>query len=101
MAENITLYSAVNDHVLGVSRIVNVFVEGTAQARLGDSSGALFVLDGMDTVDTRQEIDPQFLGHSFYDNYRSLVADMYLLLQYGTRPADRLAQGTSAAQGTT
>jgi len=99
MAENITLYSAVNDHVLGVSRIVNVFVEGTAQARLGDSSGALFVLDGMDTVDTRQEIDPQFFGHSFYANYRSLVADMYLLLNYGTRPDDRMLQGVSDEQG--
>ncbi|WP_345977558.1 alpha/beta hydrolase [Sulfurimonas sp. HSL3-7] len=92
MAENITLYSAANDHVLDSSQIVNYFIEGTAQARLGDSSKEFFVIDGMDTVDTRQEISHQFFGHSFYANYRSLVSDMHLSLRYGAPPNSRMLQ---------
>jgi len=92
MADKITLYSAENDHVLDAAQIMNYFVEGTSQARLGDSSGSFFVIKGMDTIDTRQEISPQFFGHSFYANYRSMVSDMYILLNYGTSPDKRMLQ---------
>jgi pimeloyl-ACP methyl ester carboxylesterase len=92
IADNITLYSAANDHVLDSSQIVNYFIEGTAQARLGDSSDEFFVINGMDTVDTRQEISHQFFGHSFYANYRSLVSDMHLSLRYGAPPNSRMLQ---------
>ncbi len=92
LADRFTLYSSVNDHVLDASQIINYFVEGTNQARLGDSQNGFFVIDGMDTVDTRQEISPQFFGHSFYANYRSLVSDMYVLLSYGTEPDYRMLQ---------
>lgn len=92
LAEKITLYSAVNDYVLKSSRIINRFVEGTSEARLGDSSKAFVVLEGMDTIDTRKEISPQFFGHSFYANYRSLVADMHLLLNYGAEADGRMLQ---------
>jgi len=92
MADNFTFYSSENDHVLYESQIVNYFIEGTSQARLGDSSSSFFVIKGMDTVDTRQEISSQFFGHSFYANYRSLVSDMYILLKYGTYPDNRMLQ---------
>ena len=84
LAERITLYSSVNDYVLMASILANLFLEGTGEHRLGTSlqaSGDNFkVIEGMDTVDTRQEISPQFFGHSFYANYRSLVTDIYLIL---------------------
>jgi len=93
IAEKITLYSSINDHVLSkASRVMNYFIEGTGQARLGDSSDSFFVVDDMDTVDTRQEISAQFFGHSFYANYRGLVTDIYLLLKYGAEPDDRMLQ---------
>ncbi|CAH9053963.1 hypothetical protein PSECIP111951_03134 [Pseudoalteromonas holothuriae] len=93
VARKITLYSSINDHVLSkASRFMNYFIEGTGQARLGDSSAGFFVVDGMDTVDTRQEISAQFFGHSFYANYRGLVTDIYLLLNHGTDPNDRMLQ---------
>lgn len=96
LAERITLYSAVNDNVLKASTLVNIFLEGTGEHRLGTSlqvSGDNFkVINGMDTVDTRQEIAPQFFGHSFYANYRSLVTDIYLILNYSTRPDNRMLQ---------
>jgi len=101
IAEKITLYSSENDHVLDASRIMNYFVEGTSQARLGDSSAGFVVIDGMDTIDTRQEISPQFFGHSFYANYRGLVSDIYLLLGYGTEPDDRMLQKVIDSNGKT
>lgn len=97
--ERITLYSSVNDHVLDFSQIVNYFIEGTGEARLGDSQKEFFVIDGMDTIDTRQEISPQFFGHSFYANYRSLVSDIYLLLNYGTDPDSRMLQKVKDKNG--
>lgn len=92
LAHRITLYSAENDHVLDVSRIINHFVEGTSQPRIGDTSKSFVVIPGIDTVDARQEISPQFFGHSFYANYRSLVTDIHLLLRYGTSPDKRMLQ---------
>lgn len=99
VAENFTLYSSENDHVLDASQLFNLFIEGTNQARLGDSSDGFFIINGMDTVDTRQEISPQFFGHSFYANYRSLVSDMHILLKYGTAPDDRMLQKVSDKNG--
>jgi len=96
LAERITLYSSVNDNVLKASSLANLFLEGTGEHRLGTSlqaSGDNFkVIKGMDTVDTRQEISPQFFGHSFYANYRSLVTDIYLILNYGIHPDNRMLQ---------
>lgn len=92
MAERITLYSSENDHVLDVSQLFNHFIENTNQARLGDSSASFFVIPGMDTVDARKEISPQFFGHSFYAEYRSLVADIHLILNYSAGPDNRMLQ---------
>ena len=96
LAERITLYSSVNDNVLKASSLINMFLEGTGEHRLGTSlqaSGDNFkVIKGMDTVDTRKEIAPQFFGHSFYANYRSLVTDIYLILNYGIHPDNRMLQ---------
>lgn len=93
VANRITLYSSENDHVLDMSQILNLFGdENTATARLGDSSKSFFVIEGMDTIDARQEISSQFFGHSFYANYRSIVSDMHIILNYGTPPDNRMLQ---------
>lgn len=92
LANKITLYSSENDYVLSTSRLMNFFVNGVSQVRLGDSSKDFFVVEGMDTIDTRQEISSQFFGHSFYASYRSLVSDMYILLRHGSDPDDRMLQ---------
>lgn len=90
------MYSAINDYVLSASRIVNRVTEGNGEVRLGKSSeyskDNFTVIEGMDTVDTRQEISPQFFGHSFYAEYRGLVSDMHLLLNYGAHPDSRMLQ---------
>lgn len=92
LVDNITLYASVNDHVLDVSSFVNIYLNGSFQPRLGDSSSGFFVVDGMDTIDARLEIKPQIVGHSYYANYRSFVSDMYLLFKYGTEPEERMLQ---------
>ncbi|GAA6150855.1 alpha/beta hydrolase [Pseudoteredinibacter isoporae] len=99
IADKFTLYSHKNDNVLKASRIVNYFVEGSNQTRLGDSSANFFVIEGMDTVDTREEIPHQFFGHSFYANYRALISDIYLLLNYGTAPDNRMLQKVTDNSG--
>ena len=95
LADRITLYSTENDRVLDVSQLVNTHIEGANQPRLGDSQKSFSVIKGMDTVDARQEIPDQFFGHSFYAENRSLVTDIFILLNYGTHPDDRLLQKVS------
>jgi len=93
IAERITMYAALQDHVLDYSRFFNYWgSEGTAQERLGDSSASFFIIDGMDTVDARQEISHHFFGHSFYAENRALVTDIYLLLNTGYHPDRRMLQ---------
>lgn len=93
IAERITMYAALQDHVLDYSRFFNYWgAEGTAQERLGDSSASFFIIDGMDTIDARQEISHHFFGHSFYAKNRSLVTDIYLLLNTGYHPDRRMLQ---------
>lgn len=99
MAERITLYSSINDVVLKGSRLINLFVEGSSQARLGDSSSGFTVFKGMDTIDTRQEIKPQIIGHSFYAEYPSMVTDIHILLRYGTHPDGRILQKVADNHG--
>lgn len=92
-AERMTLYSTNNDYVLKVSRGFNYFINNNSKNRTGDSSDQDFVLmNGLDTVDARREIPKQFFGHSFYANNRSLVSDIYQLLNYGTHPDKRILQ---------
>jgi pimeloyl-ACP methyl ester carboxylesterase len=99
LAERVTLYSSHNDGVLVASRIVNTIVEGSSEARLGDSSKAFSVTRGMDTVDARQEIAPQFFGHSFYAQYPALVSDIHELLTHELPPEQRMLQRVSDARG--
>ncbi|QEY11895.1 alpha/beta hydrolase [Cellvibrio sp. KY-YJ-3] len=99
LANNITLYSADNDWALKTSRLVNIPIEGTSQARLGDSTKEFFVVEGMDTIDTRKRIDAQIFGHSFYAEYSSLLSDIHMLLNYEASPDDRMLQKVIDSKG--
>lgn len=92
LAKNYTLYSTDNDKVLSGSRLINWSMGNSSEARLGDSSNEFTVLKGMQTVDSRQKIDAQFFGHSFYAEYPGLITDLHLVLNYGTHPDKRILQ---------
>jgi pimeloyl-ACP methyl ester carboxylesterase len=99
LAERVTLYSSHNDMVLKMSRFANPTAAGPSLARLGDSAAAFVVAKGMDTVDARREISPQFFGHSFYAEYPALVSDIHEVLTQGLAPDDRMLQKVTDARG--
>lgn len=91
-SSRMTLYSTHNDKVLTASRLVNIFLEGSGEARLGSSAKAFEVVTGVDTIDARQEIPLQFFGHSFYAKHLTLVSDIHSILNYGVKPDERMLQ---------
>lgn len=93
IAQGFTLYSIKNDEVLKASRLFNHFIEKNGSPRLGDSSLAFFSLDGMDTVDAREEVVSQVFGHSYYAEDKRMVTDLFLLFNNGSRPVDRMLLG--------
>ncbi|MEE9337742.1 MAG: alpha/beta hydrolase [Methylococcaceae bacterium] len=92
MADGFTLYSTDNDAVLDAAQVANYFIEGTGEIRLGETAGSFSIIDGMNTIDAREDIPLQLFGHSYYANYRSMITDMHLLLKYGAHPDTRMLQ---------
>jgi len=80
-AERVTLYASSNDEALVLSKKVHGY------PRAGDSGAELIVLPGMDTIDV-STIDTSLLGHSYYGNNLTVLADLFDLL-HESKPADR------------
>jgi esterase/lipase superfamily enzyme len=77
-AERNTLYASSRDYALRLSELIH----GSRRA------GEVRPVEGVDTIDaTAVKIDK--LGHSYYQNQRLLLSDMYLLLNGGTPPNRR------------
>jgi len=80
-AERVTLYASSNDEALVLSKKVHGY------PRAGDSGGELIVLPGMDTIDV-STVDTSLLGHSYYGNNLTVLADLFDVL-HEAKPADR------------
>jgi esterase/lipase superfamily enzyme len=78
----ITLYSSSNDLALTASRKIHGY------PRAGDSGKGIVVLPGIETVDATG-MDTGFLGHSYFAETRSVLADLYGLINEGRRPEER------------
>jgi esterase/lipase superfamily enzyme len=76
----LTLYASANDIALMASRTVH------QAGRLGDAS-PLVVMPGMDSIDA-SDVDTDLLGHSYYADGDSVVADLIELIS-DKGPADR------------
>lgn len=72
--ERVTLYASSNDRALLASK----FVHGSLRA--GESGKGMVVVDGVETVDV-SGIDCSFLGHSYYGDSTSVLADLALVLR--------------------
>lgn len=82
-AERNTLYAAKTDLALRMSRVLH-----------GYASGGLAGAEGFDSIDAT-EVNPGFLGHSYFHEQAPLLDDIGTLLEHGTRPGDRPAlEGT-------
>jgi len=80
-AKHVTLYASSNDEALLVSKKVH------GHARAGETGYNLVVLPCLDTVDV-SAVDTGLLGHSYYCESNSVLADMYDLIHGGV-PADQ------------
>jgi len=84
-----TLYASSEDAALKASHAVHGY------SRAGDTSGSVVIVPGVDTIDV-SKVDTSLLGHSYYGDQRSIVADIFALLRRDIPPVER-AGITSAA----
>ena len=81
-AGRVTLYASSNDEALLFSKKVHGY------ARAGESGAQLVLVPGMDTIDV-SAVDTSLLGHSYYGDNYTVLADLYDLLNNGRPPAER------------
>ncbi|MGE5266853.1 MAG: alpha/beta hydrolase [Deltaproteobacteria bacterium] len=78
----VTLYASSNDWALIASKKFHGY------ARAGDTGQALTVVPGIATIDS-SEVETDFLGHSYFAESTSIIADMFDILSGVTNPEDR------------
>jgi esterase/lipase superfamily enzyme len=90
----LTLYASSNDRALAFSRSMHGGLR-----RAGDSEPDILVADGLDSVDV-SAIDTYFFSarHSYFGDNRTVIQDLFLLLDKGSAPADRNLQAKPDAQ---
>ncbi|MCF6214373.1 MAG: alpha/beta hydrolase [Flavobacteriaceae bacterium] len=78
----ITLYVSSNDMALQASHQVH------GNARAGDSGKGVIMISGIETIDA-SGIDTSFLGHSYFAESTSIIADIFDLIKTGKRAYQR------------
>lgn len=74
-ANRVTLYASSNDEALAASKKVHGYL------RAGESGKEkLVIIKGMDTVDV-SNVDTSFLGHGYFADNKTVVSDIYGLIQ--------------------
>jgi esterase/lipase superfamily enzyme len=84
-AKQFTLYASSDDVALKASKAIQKY------PRAGDSgqSGAdLVIVDPVHTIDATR-VDTSLVGHSYYGENRSVLADLFELIRKGSPPQDR------------
>lgn len=84
-----TLYASSNDVALQLSKKFH------GEQRAGDTMPKVVVVKGITTIDA-SGVDTSFIGHSRYAEGRSILSDIYYLMNNQDDPADRF--GLRAAQ---
>ena len=83
-ARRVTLYASSNDEALALS---TRFHGGNPRA--GESGKNIVVLPGIDTIDVSQ-VDTSLLGHSYYGDNTTVLADLFHLIQFARTPEQRV-----------
>lgn len=81
-ASRVTLYASSNDKALQLSK------QYQGYRRAGDSSPSVVFVPGIDTIDV-SAVDTSFDGHSYYGDNRSVLTDIFYLLQDAKPPSER------------
>lgn len=83
----ITLYASSHDRALLASKTFHGY------PRAGDAGEGLVLIAGIETIDA-SATDTSLLGHSYYGDAKSVLADLYYLVREGKRPGERFALQT-------
>jgi esterase/lipase superfamily enzyme len=78
----ITLYASTKDLALEASKMVN------GAPRAGDAGAGLVVIGGIETIDATA-VDTSLVGHSYFAEERSVLADVFYLVREGFRADKR------------
>jgi esterase/lipase superfamily enzyme len=81
-AERVTLYASSDDYALKASKRVHKY------SRAGESGLDLVITKAVDTIDATT-VDTSLLGHSYYGDNRSVIADLFELIRRGSPPRER------------
>jgi esterase/lipase superfamily enzyme len=81
-AERMTLYASSADLALKASKLVHKY------PRAGESGLDLVIVNAVDNVDATA-VDTSLLGHSYYGDNRSILADLFELIRRGSPPQER------------
>jgi Uncharacterized protein conserved in bacteria len=81
----VTLYASSNDVALAASRKLH-----GGYRRLGESDPEVLVMKEMDTVDA-SNIKTDFMGHSYFGDSGTVMADLFYLIRQRLKPAERFA----------
>ncbi|MBI5428071.1 MAG: alpha/beta fold hydrolase [Nitrospinae bacterium] len=74
VAKRVTLYASSNDKALALSKKFHGY------PRAGDSGQGMTLVNGIDSIDV-SAVDTDLIGHFYYGDNDSVLADMYYLLK--------------------
>lgn len=78
----VTLYASAADKALIASKKIHGY------PRAGDAGAGLILLPGIETIDATA-VDTDFLGHSYFGEATSVIADLFSLIHKDERPPRR------------
>jgi esterase/lipase superfamily enzyme len=78
----VTLYASGNDRALQASEQIN------KEPRAGDTRHGIVIGGGLDTIDA-SDVDTSLVGHAYYAENRTIMSDMFYLIQQGVAPGQR------------
>jgi esterase/lipase superfamily enzyme len=90
----VTLYASSEDRALQLAARVH------GKMRLGDMRSGVIFTSGLDTVDA-SDVDTTLVGHTYYAENRSIISDLFYLIQQGVPPDQRFGlEPVSVPEGT-
>jgi len=65
---------------------------------VGDLQGGITIVSGMDTIDA-SKVDTSLIGHSYFADNRSVIADLFSLIRRDAAPTNRFGMRTMWTNG--
>lgn len=88
----VTLYASSTDRALSISRLLH------GAPRAGDSGDNLVLLNGIETIDVTN-VDTDLTGHSYVGDRRTILSDLYYIIQADVRAAKRFGLKNQTRNG--